>query len=187
MPNQETTPQINIPSSSEYPNLGLNTNTDLKENLNIDKEKIRKQLQSAKNVEERVKLFSKRTDSYWLEAIAWMIPGIWDLTPAVVSSCYLLAEWIHIGLPRWDCLKILWYQTADVVLGAIPVIWDIVDFFFKGNKYSAKIFSKHLEKLKKVAIEKWISPEEIENMWKKEERFIKAMNKYTDYRQKKKH
>jgi hypothetical protein len=45
-------------------NIKLNTNADLKEDFNIDKEKIRKQLEAAKNVEERVKLFSKWADSY---------------------------------------------------------------------------------------------------------------------------
>ncbi|MBR4633476.1 hypothetical protein IKO50_00485 [bacterium] len=40
------------------------TNANLKENFDIDKEKIKKQLEATKNVEERVKLFSKRTDSY---------------------------------------------------------------------------------------------------------------------------
>ena len=42
----------------------LGTNADLKENFDMDKEKIRKQLEAAKNVEERVKLFSKWADSY---------------------------------------------------------------------------------------------------------------------------
>ena len=162
------------------------TNANLKENFDIDKEKIKKQLEATKNVEERVKLFSKRTDSYWLEAIAWFIPAIWDLTPAIVSTCYLLTEWIHVWLSWKDCLKILWYQTLDVLVWAVPIIWDIADFFFKWNKYSAKIFSEHLEKLKKAALEKWVSQEEIDNMWKKEARFIKKMNKYTDYKSKKK-
>jgi hypothetical protein len=114
-----------------------------------------------------------------------MIPAIWDLTPAVVSSCYLLIEWARIWLHRKDCLKILWYQTIDVIFGSIPVIWDVVDFFFKGNKYSAKVFNKHIEKLKKAAIEKWISQEEIDNMWNKEAKFLKAINKYTNYKPKK--
>lgn len=162
------------------------TNETLRDNLDLDKERIRRQLEATKNVEDRVKLFSKRTDSYWLEAIAWLIPAIWDLTPAIISSCYLITEWIHIWLPRQDCLKILWYQTADVLIWAIPIIWDIADFFFKWNKYSAKIFSEHLEKLKKAAKEKWISQEEIDKMWKKETRFIKTMNKYVDYKSSKK-
>ena len=40
------------------------TNADLKEDFDMDKKKIRKQLEAAKNVEERVKLFSKWADSY---------------------------------------------------------------------------------------------------------------------------
>jgi len=164
----------------------LNTNTDLKEDFDMDKKKIRKQLEAAKNVEERVKLFSKWTDSYWIEAIAWMIPAIWDLTPAIISSCYLITEWIRVWLSRQDCLKILWYQTLDVLVWAVPIIWDIADFFFKWNKYSAKIFSEHLKKLKKAALEKWISQSEIDNMWKKEARFIRTMDKYVDYKSAKK-
>ena len=163
-----------------------NTKAAVAENLDLDKEKIIKQLNSAKNVEQRVKLFSKLTDTFWLEAIMWIIPWVWDVTPALISTCYLLAEWIHIWLPWRRCLQILWYQTADAVIGLIPGIWDVADFFFKWNKYSAKIFSKHLEKLKRAAKEKGISQEEIDNIWKKEERFIKTMDRYVDNESKKK-
>jgi len=163
-----------------------NTNAKLAENLDMDKEKILKQIEAAKNAEDRVKLFAKRSDTFGLEALIWLFEEVWDVTPAIISTCYLLAEWIHIWLSRQDCLKILGYQTADVLIWAIPVIWDIADFFFKSNKYSAEIFSEHLEKLKKAAIEKWISQEEIDNIWKKETRFIKTMNKYIDNKSKKK-
>lgn len=161
-------------------------NDDLKENFNVDKDKIKKQLEAAKNVEERVKLFSKLTDAYWLEAFLWLIPAIWDLTPAIISTIYLIAEWIHIWLSRQDSLKILWYQALDLLVWAVPLIWNIADFFFKGNKYSAKVFSDHYEKLKKIAFEKGVSQEEIDNMWKKEQRFVKLMDKYVDYKSKKK-
>ena len=164
----------------------LNTNENLKDSFNTEKEKIKRQLKATKNVEERVKLFSKRTDTYWLEAIAWFIPAIWDLTPAIVSTCYLIAEWVHVWLSWKDCLKILWFQSIDILVWAIPVVWDIADFFFKWNKYSAKIFSEHFEKLKKAAIKKWISQSEIDSMWKKEARFIKTMDKYANYKSKKK-
>ena len=164
----------------------LETNAKLIESLDIDKEKILKQLKSAKNAEDRVKLFAKRTDSFWLEALVWLFEEVGDFTPAIISTCYLLAEWIHIWLPWQDCLKILWYQTADALIGAIPAIWDIADFFFKSNKYSSKIFSEHLDKLKEVALEKGVSIEEINAICKKETRFIKTMDKFIDYKSKKK-
>jgi hypothetical protein len=52
-----------------------------------------------------------------------------------------------------DCLKILGYQTADVLVGAIPVVGDVADYFFKANKRSAKIFQKHFSELQKMAID----------------------------------
>ena len=45
-------------------NFKENTEDNLSKNLDMDKEKIRKQLKATKNVEERIKLFSKRMDSY---------------------------------------------------------------------------------------------------------------------------
>jgi len=52
------------------------TNSQLNDSLNIDKEKIIEQLKRTKNVEKRVKLFSKWTDTYGLEAIISLIPWI---------------------------------------------------------------------------------------------------------------
>ena len=47
-----------------------NTRGELAEDLDLDKEKIMKELEKAKNAEKRVKLFAKLTDKYCLEAIA---------------------------------------------------------------------------------------------------------------------
>ena len=181
--NSETKKEVKELDIQEIKN---ETNSQLNNSLDMDKGKIIKQLKKAKNVEERVKLFAKWTDSYGLEAIAWFIPAIWDITPAIISTCYLLTEWINVWLSWKDCMKILWCQILDVFVWAVPIIWDIADFFLKWNRYSAKIFSEHLEKLKKAALEKWASQEEINNVWKNEARVIKTMNKYVDYKSNKK-
>lgn len=177
--------EIEVTKASTEKSIKANTKNQISENLDMDKEKIKEQLESAKTTEERVKQFADRTDSYWIEAVVSMIPGIWDLTTAIVSSCYLLGEWKRIWLSTGECLKILWYQVADVLLWAIPIIWDIADFFYKGNKYSSEVFSKHLEKLKKAALEKWISQGEIDNIWKRWDRFIEAVDKYSDHEEEK--
>lgn len=154
------------------------------EKIDIDKEEILKQLEAAKNAKDRVELFAKRTDTFWLEAIVWLFEEIWDIAPAVICTCYLLAEWIHIWLSRKDCLKIVWYQAADTVIGAIPLVWDIADFLFKANKYSAEIFKNHLEKLKEAAKEKGATQEEINAICENEKVFIKAIDKYIDHKAK---
>lgn len=182
----ETLEIDNAELSTTEDTIKSNTQTAVAETLDLDKQKILEKIRKAQNAEKRVKLFAKLTDKYWLEAIVWIIPGLWDATTSTISTCYLLAEWIRIWLPRRRCLQILWYQVADAAIGWTSVLWDIADVLFKGNKYSAKIFSKHLEKLKKAAIKQGISQEEIDNIWKKEEKFIKTMDKYVDYESKKK-
>ena len=158
-----------------------NTNMELKENLSRDQLRIIRELRAAKDTEKRVRLFAKLTDKYWIDFIAWLIPILWDFTPAVVSTCYLLAEWIHIWLSRKDYLKILWYQTADLLVWSCPWIWDIADFFFKGNKYSSRLFSKHLEKLAEYAKQQWIPQDIIDKIVKDG---TKANNKMGEYNKK---
>ena len=162
------------------------TKEELSSSLELDKISIKRKLARAKNVEDRVKLFAKVCDKFWVEALAWLIPIIGDLTPTIVCTCYLLIEGMNIWLSRKDCLRILWYQTADILVWSVPVIGDIADFFFKSNKYSSKIFTEHVKKLKKAALEKWITQEEIDKLWITEKKFIKAMDTYVDKKQKKK-
>ncbi|MDR0651492.1 MAG: DUF4112 domain-containing protein, partial [Candidatus Peribacteria bacterium] len=75
-------------------------------------------------------------------------------------------------------LKILGYQTADFAVGAIPILGDIADYFFKANKWSAKIFQKHFDKLQKRAIAQGISPADIEKMQINNAKFVKAMHAF---------
>ena len=161
-----------------------NVSASLMEDLDMDKEKILKQLESAKNAEDRVKLFARWADTFGLEAVVWLFEAIGDFTPAIVCTCYLLGEWIHIWLSWKDCLKILWYQTADVLIGIIPGIWDVADFFFHSNRYSSKLFSAYLDKLKQAALERWVSMKEINAICQKETKFINTMDRYIDYRSK---
>jgi predicted Mrr-cat superfamily restriction endonuclease len=65
--NSETKKEVKELDIQEIKN---ETNSQLNNSLDMDKGKIIKQLKKAKNVEERVKLFAKWTDSYGLEAIA---------------------------------------------------------------------------------------------------------------------
>ena len=188
MDNKENPPKVD---NQEWFNrsaeeIKSNTNITLMESLDMDKEKILKQLEAAKNAEDRVKLFAKRADLFWIEALIWLFEGIWDFTPAIICTCYLLAEWIHIWLSWKDCLKILWYQTADVLIGMIPWIWDVADFFFRSNRYSSTIFSEHLNKLKQEALERGVPIEEIHAISQKETRFVNTMDRYINYRSKNK-
>lgn len=147
------------------------------ENKTPEQQEILKKLTKSKSTKERVKLFWKIMDTYGVDPIISLIPELGDAWVNIIATTYLLVEWKNMWLKRKDMLKIVWYQSADVLVGAIPLLGDISDIFFKANKRSAKIFEKHFEKLKKEALAKWIDPKEIENIEKQNKKFLAAINK----------
>jgi len=153
-----------------------------------EEEKIEmlKKLEKAKSTQERVELFGKVMDTFWVDAIVSLVPELGDAWSSIVSSLYLLSEAKKMWFSIREYLKIVWYQTADILVWAVPVIWDIADYFFKANIRSAKIFAKHFEKIKKEAIKKWVSWEEIIALENDNNMFIKMMNKHVEMQQKSK-
>jgi len=109
-------------------------------------------IQAAKHTYKQVENYAKRMDDYGVDVIVGLIPWAGDLLIGSISTIFLLYHAAQIELPQKDIIKILWYQASDVLIGAIPVLGDIWDFFFKANKKSAKLFKKHIKKLTKDAI-----------------------------------
>lgn len=149
-----------------------------------EQKEILKKLTKSRSTKERVKLFWKIMDTYGVDPIISLIPELGDAWISIIATTYLLVEWKNMWLKRKDMLKIVWYQSADILVGAIPLLGDISDIFFKANKRSAKIFEKHFEKLKKEALAKWIDPKEIENIEKQNKKFLAAINKKVDWKKK---
>jgi hypothetical protein len=144
------------------------------------KEELLLQLTKIHSTQERVKLFGKVMDDYGADALVSIIPEYWDISSSLVSTCYLLYEGSKVWFSLKDTLKILGYQTADILVGAVPVLWDIADYFFKANKWSAKIFQKHFEKIQKRTIAQGLSKSDIQKMQADNAKFVKAMNKAYD-------
>lgn len=140
-----------------------------------EKAEILKKLVEMKSTVKRVKLFWEIMDEFWVDVVAGLIPWLWDAWSSKAASLYLLAEWKRLWLSTKDSLKILGYQTTDALVWTIPIIWDISDYFFKANKWSAKLFEKHFEKLQKEAINKWISQKEIDDMISNKNKLITLM------------
>lgn len=147
-----------------------------------DKEEIMKKLSAAKNIDEKVKVFAKITDTFWLDAIISLIPWVWDAGMAIASTLFLVYQWKRIWLSWKEIWKIIWYQAIDFAIWSIwwTVVWTIVDYFFKSNKFSSKIFEEHVKKLEEAARAKWATDEEIAQLWKKEKEFLRKVETVID-------
>lgn len=168
-----------------------NASNDILEDLTEDQEltseqlKILEKLTKSNSIKERVKLFGKIMDTYGVEPLLSLIPILGDIWINTIATIFLLSEWKKMWLSFGNMLKILGYQWTDATIWSIPVLWTIVDFFFKWSKRSAKIFEKHFEKLKKEAMKKWISPKAIEEIESKNKEFLKGIYQTIDSKKKK--
>lgn len=133
----------------------------VEEELTPKQKEILEQLRKAKGSEERVKVFATIADDFGLDALVSLIPELGDAGSSIVSGIYLLMEAKRAGLGKGAYLKIIGLQAADFAAGAIPVLGDAADYFFKANKWSGKSFEAQTRELVEKAREAGVPPEKI--------------------------
>jgi len=129
--------------------------------LTPEQKKILEQLQTAKSSEERVKLFAKVADDIGLDPLLSLIPELGDAGSSIISGVYLLYEAKKADLGVGAYLKIIGLQVADFAVGAIPVLGDVADYFFKANKWSSKSFEAQTQELIEKARKAGVPEEKI--------------------------
>lgn len=97
----------------------------------------------------RSERFARILDTFGVDPILGIIPGVGDLPPAAIGL-YIVGEALRAGVPKWKLLRMIANLTADLAIGAIPVVGDIADFFFKANKRNVRIFQEYLEELRRA-------------------------------------
>lgn len=80
-----------------------------------------------------------------LDAIAGLVPVVGDLVTAAMGA-YIVWEARNLGLPKWKLWRMGANVAFDTALGAVPVVGDAFDLFFRSNSNNLKILRKHLDK-----------------------------------------
>ncbi len=66
------------------------------------------------------------------DSLLGLVPGVGDAATALVSL-YILAEARRLGVDMPTLIRMGWNVALDLGLGAVPVIGDVFDFFWKSN------------------------------------------------------
>ena len=80
-----------------------------------------------------------------LDAIVGLVPVVGDLVTAVMGA-YIVWEASNLGLPKWKLWRMAANIAIDTGLGAIPLVGDAFDLFFRSNTRNLRIVKRHLEK-----------------------------------------
>ncbi|SFH99222.1 DUF4112 domain-containing protein [Albimonas pacifica] len=82
---------------------------------------------------------------FGLDGLLGLVPGIGDGAGLVVSGYVAWTAW-HAGLPATLVAKMVGNIALDAVVGAVPVLGDLLDFGFKANRRNAELIRAHLER-----------------------------------------
>lgn len=79
---------------------------------------------------------------FGLDPIVGLIPVIGDGIGGLVGA-HLIAEAARFGIPRVVLARMVLNTTIDMVIGIIPFIGDIFDFFSKSNAVNLALFRRY--------------------------------------------
>lgn len=80
-----------------------------------------------------------------LDVILDFIPGVGPTAAAAIGA-YLVWEARNLGLSKWQIARMSGNIGTDWLLGLIPFVGAVPDFFFRSNTRNLRIIKRHLDK-----------------------------------------
>ncbi len=91
---------------------------------------------------------------FGIDAIIGLVPGIGDLASGALG---LLVVWrgSRMGLPRIVIGRMLFNTLLDIAVGAVPILGDAFDLWFKASTRNLNLMRRHLERPDTSTREDW--------------------------------
>lgn len=80
-----------------------------------------------------------------IDGLLGLIPGIGDASSAVLAAVVIVSA-RRLGASRWTIARMVANTSLDLAVGAIPLIGDAWDFFFKSNRRNLRLLERELAK-----------------------------------------
>lgn len=73
-----------------------------------------------------------------LDPLLGLLPGSGDVVSGLLSL-YVLGVALHLRLPRHVIIRMGLNTLLDVLLGMLPLVGDVADFFWKSNRRNIRL------------------------------------------------
>ena len=113
--------------------------------MGSDPASVRQRIEAMEKILERLFVIPGINKPVGLDVILDLVPGIGTISAAVLGS-YIAWEARNLGLSKWQLTRMGGNIGVDMLLGAIPFIGAIPDFFFRSNSRNLRIVKRHLDK-----------------------------------------
>lgn len=82
---------------------------------------------------------------FGLDAMLGLIPGIGDITGAILST-WIIAGALRHRVPAFVILRMIGNVAIDLILGAIPLAGDVFDFLYEENMKNMRLLERYRDR-----------------------------------------
>lgn len=113
--------------------------------LGTDPQSVRQRVEAMEKLLERMFVVPGINKPVGLDVILDLIPGVGDVAAAALGA-YIVWEAKNLGMSKTQMTRMAGNVGVDFLLGLIPWVGAIPDFFFRSNTRNLKIIKRHLDK-----------------------------------------
>ena len=106
---------------------------------------VRRRVEAMEALLERMFVIPGINRAVGLDVILDALPVAGSLVGAVLGS-WMVWEARNLGMPRWQIARMLGNVGFDALLGAIPWVGAVPDFFFRSNTRNLRIIRRYLDR-----------------------------------------
>jgi Domain of unknown function (DUF4112) len=117
----------------------------MRSGLAADPASVRRRVEALEKLMEGIAVIPGTNQRIGLDVILDLIPVGGSIIAAIMGS-YLAWEARNLGMPKSVLIRMAGNIGFDALLGAIPLIGAVPDFFFRSNTRNLRIIRKHLDK-----------------------------------------
>jgi hypothetical protein len=114
-------------------------------NIGTDPQSVRRRVEAMEKILERMFVIPGIKKPIGLDVILDLVPGVGDVAAAALGA-YIVWEARNLGMSKWQISRMAGNIGVDFLLGLIPWVGAIPDFFFRSNTLNLRMIRRHLDK-----------------------------------------
>jgi hypothetical protein len=114
-------------------------------NLGTDPASVRQRVEAMERLLERLFVIPGINRPVGLDVILDLVPVVGDVAAAALGA-YIVWEARNLGMSKWQITRLAGNVGVDWLLGLIPWVGAIPDFFFRSNTLNLRFIKLHLDK-----------------------------------------
>jgi len=113
--------------------------------VGTDPQSVRQRVEAMERLLERLVVIPGINKPIGLDVILDLVPVVGDIAAAALGA-YIVWEGRNVGMSKWQLTRMAGNVGFDWLLGLIPWVGAIPDYFFRSNTRNLRMILRHLDK-----------------------------------------